>query len=622
MQSPNSDMQSSSSHQNNDEALQTLQAYRAAVNEAAIVSITDLKGTIIYVNQKFIEVSKYGADELLGQNHRLVNSGHHPKEFFRGMWHEIGNGRSWRAEIKNKAKDGSFYWVDTVITPMLDNNGKIYQYLSIRNVITAQKENEERLLTVQHEIIKREHQLKDAQKVAKTGSWYLTVTEDTRLEWSEETYRIFEIYPGVTITFEKFLECVHPDDREMVVETWKQSLNTGAYHVEHRIITKSGEKWVSERARFEFDKTENLRYALGTVQDITEKKKIEQSLRDSEQLYKTLFNTSPFAIGIIEMETYRVIEVNETATRLYGYSKEEFKNMTLFDIRVPEEHDQLTKQLSGNNYTQDRSIRKHRNKKGEIIYVEPSISSMVYKGRNVYLITVNDISAKVSVEKKLSLAERSRQKDIIEAEEKSRSQIGMELHDNVNQLLIASRLHLDRVAKVPEESQALVKTAMEILTTAIDEVRKLSATLVTPILTNNNLQDSINDLLVKSKFMNAGISVKIEIDEEYIPEGLKTNIYRIIQELFSNIIKHSQADTITLSLVQDQNVIDLEITDNGVGFDVNQARKGIGLTNIMYRARAYGGEVIIESGINKGCKTSIRFDHKILGGTGDNYLPQ
>lgn len=616
MQSPNSDMQSSS-HQNFDEALHTLQAYRAAINEAAIVSITDLKGTIIYVNQKFIEVSKYEADELLGQNHRVVNSGHHPKEFFRGMWHEISHGRSWRAEIKNRAKDGSFYWVDTVITPMLDNNGKIYQYLSIRNVITEQKENEERLLKVQHEIIKREHQLKDAQKVAKTGSWYLTVSEDTRLEWSEETYRIFEIYPGVTITFEKFLECVHPDDREMVVESWRQSLNSGVYHIEHRIITKSGEKWVSERARFEFDKTENLRYALGTVQDITEKKKIEESLRESEQLYRTLFNTSPFAIGIIEMETYRVIDVNETAIRVYGYSREEFKKLTLFDIRIPEEHEQLTKQLAGDRYTKDKSIRTHRNKKGEIIYVEPSISSMVYQGRNVYLITVNDISAKVKVEKKLSLAERSRQKDIIEAEEKSRSQIGMELHDNVNQLLVASRLHLDRVAKFPDESQSLVKTAMEILTTAIDEVRKLSATLVTPILSNNNLQDSIRDLLMNTKLLNAGISVNIRIDEENIPQGLKTNIYRIIQELFSNIIKHSQAQNITLSLLQLENCIDLEVTDDGVGFDINQARKGIGLTNIMYRAKAYGGEFHIESAVNKGCKTHIRFDHKI----GENYLP-
>jgi PAS domain S-box-containing protein len=615
-------MQSSSSHQNYDEALHTLQAYQAAVNESAIVSITDLKGTIIYVNQKFVEVSKYESDELLGQNHRVVNSGHHPKEFFLGLWHEIGQGRSWRAKIKNRSKDGSYYWVDTVITPMLDNNGKIYQYLSIHNVITAQKENEERLLQVQHEIIKREHQLKDAQKVAKTGSWYLTVTEDTRLEWSEETYRIFEINPGITITFEKFIECVHPEDREMVIDTWRQSLNSGVYHIEHRIITKSGEKWVSERARFEFDKTENLRYALGTVQDITEKKKIEQSLRESEQLYKTLFNTSPFAIGIIEMETYRVIEVNETAIRLYGYSREEFKNMTLYDIRIPEEHDQLTKQLTGNRYTLDKSIRTHRNKKGEIIYVEPSISSMVYKGRNVYLITVNDISAKVSVEKKLSLAERSKQKDIIEAEEKSRSQIGMELHDNVNQLLVASRLHLDRVAKFPEESQSLVKTAMDILTTAIDEVRKLSATLVTPILSNNNLQDSIQDLLINSKLLNAGISVNIKIDEENIPQGLKTNIYRILQELFSNIIKHSQANNITLSLVQDHHCIDLEVADDGVGFDVGQAKKGIGLTNIMYRAKAYGGEIHIESAVNNGCKANIRFDHKMGDPTGDNYLPQ
>ncbi len=595
-------MQRPSARKLHDDILQTLRAYQVAVNEATIVSITDLKGNIIYVNQHFIEVSKYSEDELIGQNHRIINSGYHDKSYFRQMWEKIGSGQSWRGEIKNKAKDGSYYWVDTVITPILDKQGKIFQYLSLRNLITTQKENEERLLASQQVIIKREKQLNLAQQVSKTGSWVLTVPDNNRLEWSLETYHIFEVEPGTEMTYEKFLEMVHPDDRKFVHNNWQEALTTGLYHIEHRIVTKHAEKWVSERAHFEFDKTSNLTSALGTVQDITEIKKIEESLRESKKLYKTLFNTSPFAVGIVDKTTHQFLEVNDTAISLYGYSREEFMQLTLFDIRVTEEHEKMRMQLFGERYAGDNSIRCHRKKNGEILFIEPSITTMHYKGRQVYLITINDITLKLKFEEELIQAEHNRQKDIIEAEENSRSQIGMELHDNVNQLLVASRLYLQRIQTSPDQSPYLLQTALDILGDALDEIRKLSATLVTPLLSNNNLKELIEDLLKNYTLFNAAIELKIDIKENTIPQGLKTNIYRIIQEQISNITKYAGATKINVSLLQNDSFIDLYIADNGKGFDLKQSKKGIGLSNIMYRTKAYSGKFSIDTEINKGCK--------------------
>lgn len=151
--------------------IKELQDQKFALDQAAIVARTDASGRILYVNAKFCEISGYTAEELIGQNHRILNSGHHDRIFFRSMWSSISNGRIWKGEICNRKKNGDLYWVATTIVPFCDHEGKAYQFLAIRQDITELK-------TAQKTILDQQAKLVLASRLSAIGEMSAAITHE------------------------------------------------------------------------------------------------------------------------------------------------------------------------------------------------------------------------------------------------------------------------------------------------------------------------------------------------------------------------------------------------------------------------------------------------------------
>jgi len=255
--------------------IQEFSDYKYALDESSIVSMTDHTGIINYANDNFCRVSNYSREELIGQDHRIVNSGYHSKEFMRNLWKTIANGKIWKGEIRNKAKGGTYYWVDATIVPFLNENEKPYQYIAIRA-------------------------------------------------------------------------------------------------------------------------------------DITQRKAMEETLVQSEKRYRYLFENNPMPIWIIDLNTFKFLEVNEMAILQYGYSREEFLSMTAVDIRPNEEKEHFKKsghafEINSTNY--NRGIWNHLKKDGTIIQAEIVAYDVIYEGAPAQFILSNDVTEREKAEENLKQSE-------------------------------------------------------------------------------------------------------------------------------------------------------------------------------------------------------------------------
>ncbi|MBQ4857714.1 PAS domain-containing protein [Pseudoalteromonas sp. MMG007] len=312
-------------------ALKQLAEQKSALDEHAIVAVTDLHGTITFVNKRFCEISGYEEHELIGQNHRILNSGKHGKAFFKNMYQTLKRGDVWNGHICNKAKHGGIYWVDTTIAPFLDEHGKPQSYIAIRTDLTALKLQE--LELEQH---KTQLQLVIDSTAVGIWDWYIDTGKVTfNNRWAEIIgYQLSEIEPCSINTWYTY---AHPDD---LIES-KERLNehfaghTDYYVHEARMKHKNGHWiWVLDTAKVvEWNSDGSPKRMIGTHLDISAQKATEHELQSSRDRFASLVANIPGIIYRCKFDDkLSTLYMSDQAIEITGYSPDELIHDKLLDF--------------------------------------------------------------------------------------------------------------------------------------------------------------------------------------------------------------------------------------------------------------------------------------------------
>ncbi|MDQ2863547.1 MAG: PAS domain S-box protein [Bacteroidota bacterium] len=351
------------------------------------------------------------------------------------------------------------------------------------------------------------------------------------------------------------------------------------------------------------------------------KKESEAALRQHEDeinFKSSLLATVGQAVIATDLEG-KIIYWNHAAETIYGWNTDEVMGLNIVNVapasQSKEQSVKLMEELKKGNswsgeflvkkrdgslfpvFVTDSPIHDSGGKLMGIIGVSNDISEQKKAEEAMKKMEMEMLNQKIQEQKKISRA-------IIKAQEEQRNHIGKELHDNINQILAGTKLYLNVAAKKNETVKDLVKYPIELIDNSIKEIRALTSRHVVPLKNIDlkkligSLTDNLNNAAIKSSFL-------YDVSSDFADDELKLNVFRIAQEVINNIIKHSRASNVTISMYEKGNVVSVEIKDDGKGFNLDATRNGIGISNMMDRTESFNGKMSIETSPGNGCKTTI-----------------
>jgi PAS domain S-box-containing protein len=367
---------------------------------------------------------------------------------------------------------------------------------------------------------------------------------------------------------------------------------------------------------------ERLAFVLGILIENNEN---VESLRLSNERYNLVAQATHDMIWDWDLQKNEIFRNEEGLRTIYGFSTNEpIRRIDNWVERIHADDRHRVQQAIAAIHHDSRSTIfqvEYRFLRGDSNYVSIYDRGYIMRdadGKPIRVIgAAQDITERVRLQDQLMEEKNLRQEEIMKAtlgvQEKERNEIGYELHDNVNQILTSAKLYLECVGRWDDKKEEYRLMSLDLINKSVEEIRRLSKSLVQPRLNDVGLVQAIDDILENIR-VTRQLSIVLQydgFDETSLDHGLKLAIYRIIQEQTTNIIKHAQASAARIELYQEQKDTVLKIVDNGLGFDPSLLRKGIGFTNIINRSAVHHGKVVIDSAPGKGCSLSIFFNQDI-----------
>lgn len=354
---------------------------------------------------------------------------------------------------------------------------------------------------------------------------------------------------------------------------------------------------------------------VGVSKDITERKRFEESLRQSNERYRIVAKATNDAIWDLNMSTSEILW-NEGLRAIFGYSS----TLTTYEwwkSKVhPEDIDRIIdsrQQALQQNIAAWNDEYRFLDSEGVYRIVLDHAYILADQDGHPYRIigAMMDNTERFQLQEELEKQKLDRQRQITEAtiraQEKERTELGRELHDNINQILTTSKIYIEMAREEPEIREEVLEKSYMYVSSAIEEIRSLSKSLVPPSLGDIGLKEAILEMIQR---INETQKVKMSLrtsglNDVYLNSDLKLMVYRIVQEQLNNVLKHSKADKAEITVTVVRKNLNIIIRDDGVGFDQAIRARGIGLNNIMSRAELHHGSVLIDSSPGNGCTLKV-----------------
>lgn len=504
-------------------------------------------------------------------------------------------------------RDGQKRWLHFSSQPLFRDNSSI-PFAVVSNITDLTMER-----NLIRELRERKAILRSFMKQTPNLAW--VVDEEGQLVFaSKNFYDFFHILEADSL-HRNILDLVPRNLAEELIHKHQRVLMTGEPgEAIQRINWADGTEYVFHIDIFPIEGYAGKRIVGGHAVNLTDKFTAERKLRATHDRLLLLSRATTDAIWEWDMQTGQIFR-NDALMELVGYMGGEPKGLSWWLRRIhPDDRNRVGDTVRQRSEEGKQSWQeeyrfkcadgkyKHMRDRGYIVYENGLPVKMIG--------SLQDVSNLKSLEARLVEERLAAQKEIselvIQAQEKERSQIGHELHDNVNQILSSAKLFFEMMqAEGPDQSLYKSK-GLEYISLAVEEIRKLSRELVSPGLRERDLVPCICQLLDDTR-MASGLDIHFthELDPDILTDGKKVTMFRILQEQLKNILKHSGANRVDIALHQEDKQVRMTVKDNGKGFDANQTFRGIGLSGIYERIRYYEGTADIDTAVGKGCLLTV-----------------